>query len=199
MSQIYHLNQDNINDLAIKTAKYINDGAVVLIPTDTVYGLSCNYMDRQARKRISEIKKRPLEKSYIVLINSKQELLKISDQQIPDAILHCLPASLTIIIRNRYKDMYQEETIAVRYPNNQFLNRAMDLIQLPIISTSANISGEEMPQTNEQIISCFDKQVDLIVLDKIKKSKASTLLDISKMPYEILRQGSFIPDSSWFR
>lgn len=199
MDKIFYLNDTNFLEITRTIAHSIKEGAVVFIPTDTVYGLSCNYLNPSAKKRISQIKQRPIDKSYIVLVGSQKEILDISDQKIPDNILNLLPAPLTLVVKNRLKALYNEETIAIRCPKNEFLENLLNHCQIPLISTSANISGEAMLESNEALIELFYDKVDFIVLNDIKNNKPSTLLDISKEKYKILRQGEFVVPDSWLK
>lgn len=75
---------------------------------------------------------------------------------------------------------------------DSWLNQVLIRLKAPIISTSANISGEPMAKSRDELVHFFDGMVDFIVLKRNYEGQApSTILDISSEPYKILRQGAF--------
>lgn len=196
---VYNLDSINYNEIIDITNKILIEGKVAVLPTDTVYGLSGDYFNPLVRERIVKIKKRTFHKAFIVLVADKDALLECSNQEIPLSILKLLPASLTLIVKNRYHHLYNEESIAIRIPEHPFLTKLLSKVNIPIISTSANISGENIINTKDEIIKCFTNKVDLIVLEEDKGiitneecPKPSTILDITSKPFRILREGDFI-------
>ncbi len=181
-------NYDLINNLCYNT--FIQNKLAV-IPTDTVYGISGNYFNSNVRKKIIQIKNRPSNKGFIVLLPNIETLLEFTNQHIPSTIIDMLPAPLTLIVKNNFNNLYNEKTIAVRIPNDPWINNLLNIIKIPLISTSANLLAKAIPKTTKDIINNFSDKVDLIVLKKSKPlTLSSTILDISQKPYRILRQGS---------
>ena len=192
---IYKLGRD-VEDSVSLVSKNLNEDKLVIMPTDTVYGISANYYKEELRHRISSIKMRSPEKSFIVLFKDMRDVISQCGQDIPDDIVNLFPAPLTIIIKNKYPYLYGEMTLAVRVPQDDWLLRILRRCNFPIVSTSANISNQLIPESSEELVKLFEKNVDLIVLkESIVKSSPSTILDITTMPYKVLRHGGYIiPD-----
>ncbi len=193
--KIIYRNKHNSEQVIKRCGQVLNQDQVAVIPTDTVYGLSGNYFSGVVRERISQIKQRPPDKGFIVLLPNVDFLVDFADQEIPNVILGLIPASLTLIVKNKHRRLHGEETLAIRVPDDPWLSLLLKEADIPLISTSANISGMNMPKTNQELITLFQEEVDLLVLEEsIRDSEPSTILDISARPYKILRQGSFIVD-----
>ncbi|MDH4127418.1 MAG: L-threonylcarbamoyladenylate synthase [Spirochaetota bacterium] len=191
---ICYLDEDNKRKIINLLCDTFKQGKLAIIPTDTVYGISGDYFSFGARERIIEIKQRPLDKSFIILVKNKESLFSFADQDIPKLILDELPTSLTLIVKNKHYNLYGEKTIAIRLSDDPWLSELFNRLDIPIISTSANISGDNIPEILDEIISIFRDKVDLIVLSREKKKKKppSTILDISSKPYRIIRQGDYL-------
>lgn len=162
----------------------LKKGEVGIFPSDTIYSLSGIVTD-SVRYRIFSIKDRAPSKSLIVLMNKAQ--LKESGYLVPDDLFLRWPAPFTAIV-----DRSDGTTVAVRVPSDLFLQ---DLLPLsgPIYSTSVNISGESELRTFDDIKSVFDGKVDFIVNDPtFSPTGSSTLIDATKKPYQIIRQGIYV-------
>ncbi|MGP1437987.1 MAG: L-threonylcarbamoyladenylate synthase [Treponema sp.] len=171
------------------TSSFIIKNEVVIIPTDTVYGFSGLY---SAENTLVNIKKRDKNKSLIYLIEKPEQALNYIDTSFYlnveiDFLLSFWPAPLTIIFKNK-----SERTIALRCPKDIWLNSLLSKIGSPIFSTSVNISGNPLMEKFEDIKYNFQQEVSLIVNDGDIKGESSTILDASKRPFKILRQGSYI-------
>jgi len=135
------------NDADIQIAtKAINDGAIVVFPTDTVYGLGCNPYNHDAVQSIYEIKKRKKTKPFPVIGYSKKELEKIAEfNSLEEKIAEKFwPGPITLILKIKDKEIQKsldlEGKIAVRVPNNQCVLALLKECKL-LVGTSANISG----------------------------------------------------------
>jgi L-threonylcarbamoyladenylate synthase len=147
----------------------LRDGGTILYPTDTVWGLGCDSTDENAVKKIFDIKKREDSKSMIVLVAEERDILQyvaapdpavfdfIQEQSRPTTIIfeHAigLPGNLVA----------QDGSIAIRIVRDEFCRHLVKRLRKPIVSTSANISGEPTPQTFSQISEAVRSQVDHIV------------------------------------
>lgn len=156
------------------------------MPCDTIYGFVCS--TSEAEKRIASIKGREDNKPFIKLIGSPDKLFSISNNKIDNRILALWPGPLTLIV-----DSLEGGTIALRVPEDDFLLKILNIINAPIVSTSVNRSG--MPPMNkiDEIINNFEDFVDLIVDGgDLENPVPSTILDVIKHPYKIVRQGKCI-------
>jgi len=173
------------------TEKLKNNG-IVIIPCDTIYGFVCS--TSEAEEKIGLIKGREDNKPFIKLISSPDKLSTISNDKINNRILSLWPGPLTLIVNS-----LTGGTIAIRVPEDDFLIKILNIVNVPVVSTSVNRSG--MPPLNKikEIISNFENSVDLIVDGgDLENSVPSTILDVTKHPYKIIRQGKCIlPEDIW--
>jgi len=156
--------------LEIKQAiEVLRSGGVILYPTDTVWGLGCDATNETAVKRIYEIKKRSDTKSMLVLVDSMAKLQACVDQ-VPDIAWDLTELSekpMTIIYpnaRNLAKSLVADDSsIGIRITREDFSKTLCERFRKPIVSTSANISGELTPSNFSQISEEVKKNVDYIV------------------------------------
>ena len=129
-----------------KAASAISNGAIVIFPTDTVYGLGCNPYNRKAVLSVYEIKKREKTKPFPVIGYSKKEIETIAEfNPLEEKIAEKFwPGPITLILKVKDKEIQKslelDEKIAVRVPNNQCVLALLKECKL-LVATSANISG----------------------------------------------------------
>ncbi len=159
-----------------KCAKMLSEGKVILYPTDTVWGLGCDATNEEAIDRIYKIKQRQELKNMLILID-KSDMLPLYVSRIPlvawDLITHTHRPTTYIYptARNLPKRIiHSDGTIAIRIVNNLFCQKLIKELGRPIISTSANISGEESPQTFHDISPALISQLDYVVPEKYADS-----------------------------
>ncbi|OIQ29637.1 MAG: threonylcarbamoyl-AMP synthase [Bacteroidetes bacterium MedPE-SWsnd-G2] len=164
----------------------LKNGGIILYPTDTVWGLGCDATNLEAVNKIYAIKRRAESKSMICLVSNKH-MLSRHIKVIPDELNNILNQSQkpTSVIYNNPTGIAQnaiaaDDTIAIRIVNQEFCNLLLEQFDKPIISTSANISGESTPKTFKEISPEILKQVDYVVnlRDNITPSEPSTILKI---------------------
>ena len=147
-------------DAAVKALKA---GDVILYPTDTVWGLGCDATNDNAVQRIFDLKKRDDAKSVIILV-SDADMLARYVRQIPPMAMDLLEINdkpMTIIypegVGLSAKVIAEDGSVAIRIPQNEFCVEMIRTFGKPIVSTSANISGEETP-------ACF-AEINAEILD----------------------------------
>jgi len=188
------------NDVDIQIAtKAINDGAIVVFPTDTVYGLGCNPYNRDAVLSLYEIKKRKKTKPFPVIGYSKKELEKIVEfnsleEKIADKFW---PGPITLILKIKDKEIQKsldlEGKIAVRVPNNQCVLALLKECKL-LVGTSANISGTAPfndPKECDKNLRGYDLLIDGGI---ISSQGESTIVEIENNDIKILRKGNVTED-----
>lgn len=180
------LQKEKKNCIAI-TSSFILNKEVVIIPTDTIYGFSGL---PSVENSLLNIKKRDKNKKLIYLIEKPEMALEYVDFTFYsklelDFLLSLWPNPVTIIYKSK------TETIALRCPKDAWLNALLSKIGSPIFSTSVNISGSTSLEEISKIKSVFQKDVSLIVDAGDIKRVSSTIVDASKKPFSILRQGSY--------
>lgn len=141
-------------------SRFLREEKVVILPTDTVYGFS-GIVGKTAGK-IREIKGRSDAKPFIVLIDSSERLKEISDDEIPESLLKFWPGPLTVIVKDK-KD--KSKTVAVRCPGDKWLREVISKTGEAIYSTSVNRSGKPVILKADEILSEFEDEVSLVVID----------------------------------
>jgi L-threonylcarbamoyladenylate synthase len=166
-------------------------GQVVVLPTDTIYGLSCLATDGRAIKKIQKLKERDAQKPLLVLIDSIARLKKytfVSRRQ--EAMLKKIwfgaARPTTVILRHRGR-LPKELTgdsdgLAVRLPKSEFLVKILQVVKQPIVSSSLNLSNQKSIPDLKLLPHYFPKKYlrpDLVVdAGKCRRQKPSRLLDL---------------------
>lgn len=190
------MNEEFENEV-LHTLSVLKDGGVILYPTDTVWGLGCDALNHRAVDKIYKIKQRDERKSLIILVNSYEMLSQYVDK-VPD-IAHDLISSIenpvTVIYdnaRNLPKNvMASDKTIAIRIVNNEFCKRLIAGINRPIISSSANLSGQPTPVVYSKISDAVKNQADYAVQlyhEEFNQARASSIIRLFENgEYKIIR------------
>ncbi len=143
-------------------------GQVILCPTDTIWGLSCNAMDDKAVQKIYTIKKRDKSKKLILLVNSVKELKRHVRAVHPriETLIHFCTRPLTIIYDaspDLAKHLVSEKgTVAIRVTREPDLCELIQELNQPLVSTSANRQAKPFPRTFTDIDKNIINQVDYV-------------------------------------
>lgn len=147
--------------------KILKSGGVILYPTDTIWGLGCDAMNIEAIKKISEIKNRKKDKSFIILVDTEQRLQQIVD--VPPMAWDIIDFStkpITIVYDNPRglpKELLAEDgSVGIRLTKDNFCKKLISKLNNPIVSTSANLSGDKSPIKFSDISSSIIDRVDAI-------------------------------------
>lgn len=180
------------------SAEIIKNGGIVAVPTETVYGLAANGLDSSAVKKIYEVKGRPEIKPISLLVSGADDLFRYCiDVPIQAKTLaeHFFPGPLTIILNS--SDCVPSitraggETIGIRCPANELTLDLIKQADVPLAAPSANPSGKTSPKSGADVINYFNGYIDCIIDNgNCSIGQESTIIDLSKTPYVILRQGS---------
>ena len=178
-------------------ADVILRGGTILYPTDTIWGIGCDATRQKIVKKVFKIKMRDESKSLIILVDSI-ERIKNHTSFYSDVVYDLVKGfdkPTTIIYpgaKNLAKNVIAKDgTVAIRVVNHEFCRRLITKIDRPIVSTSANIAGDEAPSMFSEITRNIKDQVDYIVdweQDKLREVKPSTILKLKKDGmYEVIR------------
>lgn len=184
----------NAMKLSKTVSKTTMSGGVVIIPTDTVYGLSAIAddpiaQDDEGAAAIRAVKGRTETKPFITLIEKPSDIRLYTDDGIPQSLLDLWPGALTIVVNAPSA----HRTIALRCPEDEWLRRVIGLCGKPIYSTSCNISGGPVLNNMEDICHCFaNSSVSLAVDDGDKIARPSTIVSVADGKVKILRQGDVV-------
>lgn len=180
-----------------------NDG-IIIYPTETLYGIGVKFDNNNLLKKIFELKKRPLEKVFPLIVSLKHLNMVVS--YIPPLaerlIKQYWPGPLTLLLPAKAhlpKEIVLNNKVAVRMPGESF---ALDLIKaspFPITATSANVSGMPPASDVASVIEYFQNSKENILLINGGKLMGvpSTILDVTTKPPKILRQGALNIDLSF--
>lgn len=164
----------------------LRNGRTILYPTDTIWGLGCDATNEDACRRIAEIKQRPGDKSFILLADS----FRMIEQYIPEFPSVCYDLAdyaekpLTIIYPNAKglapSVLAEDGSVGIRLTKDPICIRLIRALRKPLVSTSANLSGQPAPNCYDEIEVLIKEQVDAIVRERLTE-KMSTPSQIIKI------------------
>jgi len=172
-----------------QAARVIASGSLVIIPTDTVYGIAANALDKKALERLYQVKKRPLDKPFALLIADKSRVEEFA-ADVPVAaykLMHKFwPGALTILLKG-----LSGGKVGLRMPDNRLALKIIEQAHVPVACPSANIADNPAPADFVQAIKDMDGLVDLAIdAGNTKIGMESTIVDLSVEPLKIVRSGS---------
>lgn len=190
---------DMIIDEDLKeTLSTLKAGGVILYPTDTVWGIGCDATNAEAVKKIYKIKQREDNKSLIILMDNVN-LIRQYVTMVPEIayeLIEVTDTPLTIIYpggKNIATNLISEDgSIGIRICNEEFVSRLISGLRKPIVSTSANLSGENTPAVFNDISQKIKDSVDYVVKyrqeDNVKNSPSSIIKIESDGSIKIIRK-----------
>lgn len=166
-----------------KALKVLQTGGVILYPTDTIWGLGCDATNKDAVQRIYKIKQREESKALISLVSDKNMLQKLTNH-IPQVDITSQP---TTVIYQNVKGLSESllatnGTAAIRIVQDEFCKKLIHAFGKAIVSTSANISGNNNPKQFSEISEEIKNNADYIVnlrQEQIMES-SSTIIKINE-------------------
>ncbi len=196
------INPDNPQPRLIKqVVECLQQGGVIIYPTDTTYGIGCDIFNRKSIKRIFQIKQRDQRKPFSFICNDLAEIstyaqvsnfaFKVMKRHLPGAYTFVLDA--TKIVPDSLST--KQKTVGVRIPENAICQAIVKELGHPLVTTSANASGEDTHQDPWDIEAKMGQMVDFVIDGGISMNEASTIISLLDDQVEILRQGS--GDTSW--
>ena len=162
-----------------KAITILNEGGLILYPTDTVWGIGCDATNKDAIEKIFKLKKRSDKKTMICLV-ANQFMLEQYVEKVPEPAYDIIDLSerpVTIIYDNprgvASNLIAEDNTLAIRVASDQFCQQLIRKFKRPIVSTSANIAGEPTPGSFSEISELILKGVDYVVNLEQKKTNTS--------------------------
>lgn len=166
-----------------KMREAIEQGKVIIYPTDTLYGIGGNALDEKIVKKIYKIKKRSKHDPLSVIIKDIgmiKEYCNIKNGE-KRKLKKYLPGPYTVLVKRSRKKIPVSniKRLGIRMPAYSFIKRVMEKVDVPLISTSANISGEESPTSLDQIPKEILDMVDFVFDGgETKLKRPSTIVDL---------------------
>ncbi|MDH6303871.1 L-threonylcarbamoyladenylate synthase [Parabacteroides sp. PF5-5] len=177
-----------INDLKM-ACEVMRGGGIILYPTDTIWGIGCDATNEEAVQRVYELKKRIDNKAMLVLVDDAAKLDRYVEEM-PDIawdLIEVADKPLTVIYsqgKNLAKNLLAEDgSIGIRVTREDFSRRLCEAFRKPLVSTSANISGEPSPANFSEISEEIKEGVDYIVQyrrDDRTKATPSSIIKLGK-------------------
>lgn len=176
--------------------RIIKEGGIGVLPTDTLYGFSASALDQPAVEKVYKLKKRNPQKPLIVLINSWQDLDKLSiniDKETKQKLNEIWPASVSVVLPcqdEKFTYLHRgTDSLAIRWPDYKVLNNILEQTG-PLVSTTVNVEGEEPAKTIKEAKSRFGDQVDFYLNAGELSGNHSTLIKIENNKIKVLRRGA---------
>lgn len=170
-----------------KCLDVIKRGGIILYPTDTIWGIGCDATNEEAVDRIYKLKGRDDSKSLITLLDNENKLLSYV-QEVPDIaydLIEYAEHPLTIIFsgaKNLASNVINKDgSVGIRIVKHAFCQQLIQRFKLPLVSTSANISGDPAPGNFSQINDDIIKGVDYVVnleQDDLTVKRPSTIMKL---------------------
>ncbi|RIH65990.1 threonylcarbamoyl-AMP synthase [Mariniphaga sediminis] len=170
-----------------QAVEILKNGGVILYPTDTIWGIGCDATNPEAVARIYRIKKREDSKSMLVLMENPALLERYVDD-VPEVawdLVEITTTPLTVIYpgaKNLAPNLIAEDgSIGIRFTKEEFTSKLLQRFRRPIVSTSANISGQKPPAFFDEISEEIKNQVDYIVeyrQDDVTPAQPSSIIKL---------------------
>ena len=195
-THLLQLNQQDIN----LAGQLIQQGKLVAFPTETVYGLGANALDKDAVQGIFAAKGRPSDNPLIVHVASVEQISQVAHVDNVDVqkVLALMPASLTVVLPKR--DVVPTivtaglNTVAVRMPSSKQALQFLSACQVPVAAPSANTSTRPSPTNWQTVYEDMDGRIDAILCgDDCAVGIESTVLDMTQAVPTVLRPGYVTP------
>lgn len=180
-----------------EVATAIKNGKVVVFPTETVYGIGTNGLDKKAIEKLYKLKKRPKNKPISLLVNNIDMINDIAEDitELEYKLINkFMPGPLTIILKKKNKIpnilTANSSTVGIRIPQNEIAIKLIEYAKVPLATSSANISGEASGINLKNIMKDFNDDIDYYIDGGFSKiGIASTVVQVFDGIPHILRKG----------
>jgi len=180
-----------------QAVKMIQDGGLVVYPTDSCYALGCHLGDKDALERMRRLRAVDANHNFTLMCRDLSEISTYS--QVDNSMFRLLrsytPGAFTFILKAtrevpRRLQTPKRKTIGIRIPQNPIALALLAQLEQPLMSTTLILPGDPLPMTEaDEIRACLGKQVDLIIDGGSCDIEPTTVIDLVDGRYEILRQG----------
>lgn len=196
------INADNPQGrLIAQVVAELEKGGVIAYPTDTTYGIGCSIFSKKGVDRIYQIKQREKKKPFSFICPTLAEVAhytRVSNFAFKQLKRH-LPGPYTFVLEASgvVPDLLQtkQKTVGIRMPDNKICLAIVSLLGHPIVTTSANLSGEEPIGDPREVFQIMGKQLDVVVDGGVLSADVSSVVSLLRDVPEVLRKG--IGDVSW--
>ncbi|PNU21181.1 threonylcarbamoyl-AMP synthase [Geothermobacter hydrogeniphilus] len=181
--------------LVRRVVETLTRGGVIAYPTDTIYGIGCDIFNKKGVRKIYQIKQRDARKPFSFICSDLSEVanyarvsnfaFKLMKRHLPGPYTFVLEASRVVpdLLVTRQK------TVGIRIPDNPIATAIVRELGHPLVTTSANLAGDEILQDPADIEESLGRKLDLVIDGGILNSKPSTVISLVNDQPEILRLG----------
>ncbi len=182
-----------------KAIEVLKKGGIVIFPTDTTFVIGCRMDNPQIVKRLFEIRRRPMSQPVSVLIDSvemAQKYIKKIPEDVRKLMKKYWPGGLTIVLscnKEKVPPLVRSngDTLGVRMPDHPAILKLIKDVGVPLLGPSANFHKDQTPYRFEDLSPNLIKLVDYVLPGTTSSiEKPSTVIDCSKKPWKILREGA---------
>lgn len=198
---LLEINPDNPQPrLIAQVARSLQDGGVIAYPTDTTYGIGCSIFNKKGLERIYQVKQRDKRKPFSFICSDLAEVSRYArlSNMAFKAMKRCLPGPYTFVLEasREVPDLLttRQKTVGIRIPDNRICMAIVQELGAPIVTTSANLSGEEPVGDPYEIQRRFGGGLDLVVDGGLLNTDVSTVISMIGDRPEVLRQGAGLCD-----
>ena len=197
--QILRVDSDHPDEqVMLEAAEAVLRGGVIAFPTDTLYGLGCSLFDVSAVEMVARLKRRDPSLAVISLISDPRQIYGLASDVSPVAerlVEQFWPGPLSLIFKAApivpARVCGTGGTVALRCPRDRLCQSLLDFIGGPVVSSSANLSGQRPAETAEEVLQTFGNQLDLVIDGGPRRGGVpSTLVDVSNARPRLLRRGA---------
>lgn len=200
--EVLKVSAKNLNKRLKEICKAVKESKVLILPTDTVYGLIADAKNETAVKNIFKIKGREFQKMLPIFVRGIKMAKEFAfvDEKQEKFLKKVWPGKITVVLKAKAKAerlfkfgiISSERKIGLRIPKYNLINLLLKKSNSPLTGTSANISGKPFSTKVSEILKQFENRKhkpDLVIdAGDLPKSKPSKVLDLTVQPPEILRQ-----------
>ncbi|MDD2500750.1 MAG: L-threonylcarbamoyladenylate synthase [Geobacter sp.] len=179
----------------------LKDGGIVAYPTDTTYGLGCSIFNKKGLERIYQVKQRDKRKPFSFICSDLAEVSRYARLTNPafKIMKRYLPGPYTFVLEasREVPDLLitKQKTVGIRMPDNAICLSIVQGLGVPIVTTSANLSGEDPVGDPLEINRLFGHALDLVVDGGLLATDVSSVISLVGNHPELLREGA--GDLSW--
>ena len=184
-----------------KIVTILRKGGIVIIPTDTVYGIVCDALQEKTVKRVYQLKQREFSKPMIILVSDIEMLKNYTKNwnSLQERLIDTyFPGAMTILLekKDEIPDIVTsgKKEVGVRIPNNIFLREIIKVLGHPIIATSANISSNQTITNINKLEDSIKEKVDYLYDGGTIEGCASTIIKVVDDKISIIRDGDLSED-----
>jgi len=194
-TELINIKKQNNNEIIETVNSVLKNKGIVVLPTDTVYGLMTSVFNFEGQKQIYKLKNRSMKKPLILMSDNIKTLKRfvVFPKKTGKIVMEFWPGQLTLILPTTELGKLLtggRDNLGVRIPNCKILLDIMAKYDIPLMTTSANISGKNSAKDSKTALEYFDGKIDLIADGgRCEFSFESTVIDMVKFPYVVVRKG----------